>query len=748
MAGNTFGAPTEGLGQAVTFAGDQEPAPEQSPITRMSGLRLGPTGGGAVAEGIQITPTVQAVSAFGKSLVRVAEQTMDADFQRKRAQAVIDGMQQAAAGETVQAVINGQSKVDMFFGTGLDAVAGARSYTGQNAANMWAADVGRRREEMAKLTAPEASKAFADSISRIDTGDSRTNVIATQQAMNMLPAMMRSQTADYVQYTQKEAANAYVTAVSTAGAALQAVGGNDPGALEAAKQTVLASLAPPPGMSEGTLHTAVLSMAGAAARNGHVRLLSTLNDPEILKGLPMGVRDNIPALLDTARANARETWQRNNIAQVQDLSRLTSKAPFTPGMTSNVVKAAIEEINKQYQRDTGDDEPLLSVANQVKTIQGVEDGIRQERFRQDAVLRARTEANAKVARTEAEAAARRSREDASVQAEMSNARAATVDGDFSLVRKQGSKFDSKDVEDMGIKTVTSLLQPVDMNGNPRATLPQLTPVLRKMQDTDGRSLNGLQRQFSTNMDDIIQSEKPSDRQIVLLQAAFRAYQENPESLALLVGPSNVKRYVELFPGLVDLPNIGERIAHIKRTPATVPTLDAKTTAGLAKAAGVDPSTQGGSLLLSEIAREAKDLGWGSAQMIANHQVLKGAAQSRNLAVVGNYAWRKLPNEEPFYQSAVDSGMLPENAKFAVGKLLDRYSKDAQTIRYEQGVDRFTSLPCLYVTQYMSDGRQVHHRITAGDIKDEQLKQQGLMDRRGAISAGFQSASENMGIIGP
>ncbi|RPA32810.1 hypothetical protein EGC79_20400 [Shewanella vesiculosa] len=146
---NTLGAPTEGLGQTVTFTASGGVGVPQLQIPDRGAVRMGTQGGAPTSSGqarqvqaAQPDPTMAALMKLGGNLLAPA-------VKREQETQFMQGMQRAAEGEAVKEIVDEQPWYSKVFGA-TSLVDGARTYTAAAKAASIATDLDSRMPEIAK----------------------------------------------------------------------------------------------------------------------------------------------------------------------------------------------------------------------------------------------------------------------------------------------------------------------------------------------------------------------------------------------------------------------------------------------------------------------------------------------------------------------------------------------------------------------------------------------------------------------
>src|SRR6478752_1039791 len=165
MAGeNTLGAPTEGLGQRVTFAFDAGGAVPQLSLGNRGDIQAGVRGGGTVnAGGTQNRGVVLEKNETFDFIAGLADKAVKVDMQRRKTQAFVTGMQRAAAVEAVSDIAAQQPWYSKLFGDS-DTVEGARQYASHTIAQTTVAQMEEEMPQLRQMSPLEAQNYFTDSV--------------------------------------------------------------------------------------------------------------------------------------------------------------------------------------------------------------------------------------------------------------------------------------------------------------------------------------------------------------------------------------------------------------------------------------------------------------------------------------------------------------------------------------------------------------------------------------------------------
>lgn len=195
---NTLGAPTEGLGQTVTFTANGDMQAGQAVAAQRGQLRTQASGGGQFrpqmgqamqamhVQEARTDPTFAALAKLGSAVLRPA-------IEAERTAAFFQGQQKAAAGQAIQEIVDEQPWFSQMFGS-TNLVDGARAYTASARAVSVATELETNMPELRKLGGDEFAQHANAQLQKSLTGDGATDAVIMQQYMQQLPSIMRSQT--------------------------------------------------------------------------------------------------------------------------------------------------------------------------------------------------------------------------------------------------------------------------------------------------------------------------------------------------------------------------------------------------------------------------------------------------------------------------------------------------------------------------------------------------------------------------
>jgi hypothetical protein len=380
---NTLGAPTEGLGQTVTFAVQGGGGTPQLTLPERGAARLGVGGGNVTSTGqarqvqeARPDPTMAALMKLGGTLLQPA-------IKREQEAVFMEGMQRAAQGEAVKEIVDEQPWYSKIFGP-TNLVDGARAYSAAAKAASIATDLDARVEDISKMPGQEFARHINSVLNDASTGDGATDAIVKQQFMTQMPEVMKKQARSHYLYQQKQLIEANRSYVGTAFAALtasdaakrSAAGGTgedgsikvnttDDGDTLVAAVRALDALETPTGMDPKVHKKSVAAEVVQAINTGSFAVYNTLVDS---KAIDTFEPEQIAQI--HAATNAMRTRTRAELPV--EFSKVLANASAVAGRADNTqedVLAAVEQINKAYAKMTGDKKPYVTAQGATSLLQ-------------------------------------------------------------------------------------------------------------------------------------------------------------------------------------------------------------------------------------------------------------------------------------------------------------------------------------------------------------------------------------------
>lgn len=382
---NTLGAPTEGLGQTVTFTASGGVGIPQLQIPDRGAVRMGTQGGAPTSSGqarqvqaAQPDPTMAALMKLGGNLLAPA-------VKREQETQFMQGMQRAAEGEAVKEIVDEQPWYSKVFGA-TSLVDGARTYTAATKAAGIATDLDSRMPEIAKMPGQAFASHVNDLLGKAATGDGATDAIVRQQFMAQMPDVMKRQARSHFLYQQEQLVEANRAYIGTAFAGLAAsdamarnsgegVGENgsiprnitDEGDVLTAGIKALEVFNVPMGM-DPKVHSKVLaSEVIQSVNNGSFAVVNMLE-----KSGAMGRFEPEQASAIRSAVNAKRSQVRAEMPiEFASVINSAQRAADVAGNTPEVILAEVDKINKAYAKITGDSKPYVSAQGASSLLQAL-----------------------------------------------------------------------------------------------------------------------------------------------------------------------------------------------------------------------------------------------------------------------------------------------------------------------------------------------------------------------------------------
>lgn len=412
---NTLGAPTEGLGQKVTFAFD--PAqPVASPTGSYGQLRVGTSGGQVGNTNVQFTRPAPTEHPLVGMVMQFADSQVKRAIKDKQTSAYLSGMQKAAQGEAVTDIAKEQPWYSNIFGPS-DVVEGARAYAVATKANT---TIEAMREDMDRLKtmSPEQAKAhYNGMVQSAMTGDDVTDAQTMLHLTKELPVLEKQRMKAHYGYVQEQAAaaeHAYFRSNFT-GLQSKAKAFADGTITEdewtAAQDGFEAGFRPVPGRNIENWQANTAKILAEEAQAGNFVGLNALRrrDVGLMDALTPEGRVSVERAIITGEANLRSkySYQWNDALATIEMQAIRP----AEGETAETTAKRIDELNAQYKSETGSSQGLITPDKRAALLTGSYSAILRETEKQAAELQRRADRAAHAAERAADkAAARREKE--------------------------------------------------------------------------------------------------------------------------------------------------------------------------------------------------------------------------------------------------------------------------------------------------------------------------------------------------
>lgn len=361
---NTLGAPTEGLGQNVTFAFNPINGTPQLSAPGAAGVRNDVIGS-PVAGGLQLAQPSQERISNGTLdiLLQAGNKALATQIERKRTEQFVAGMQRVMAGEAVVDIVKSQPWYSQVFGD-TAVVEGARQYAQQANVIEAAAKVEADMPKVRELAGAEAQRYFTDLVQSSMTGDAATDVATMQSFARTLPAVMRRQVKEHYAWKQEQAAQQQTRAVMSMAGRIQALGGAYATEFVTApehaqlREELLNLTRPADGENEQAWQKRTTDQLRAMGAGGQLHALNAFLDAGIMDVLPPESVAQIKTARDAGEARARREYED---AWGNDLIELYAKAAHpSQGADTKELLAQVDMLNEKFKRTTGATNGLIT----------------------------------------------------------------------------------------------------------------------------------------------------------------------------------------------------------------------------------------------------------------------------------------------------------------------------------------------------------------------------------------------------
>jgi hypothetical protein len=384
---NTLGAPTEGLGQNVTFAynASQDGVP-QLDAGGTSYIKNGIIGGNTVNPGgtqgigVKDTPGNATLSILGA----MADSAVNGALKEKRTQAYVQGMQLAMQGQAVTQIAKDQPWYSKLFGDN-DVVEGARAYTGHTTAQLTAAQMTDDMPKLRAMDGPTAQRYFTDAVTNSLTGDAATDLSIQNALVQVLPGVMRQQAKEHYGWLQEQATAAEDSAFKSSAAALQAQ------AEGLGKQTItpedfrqsqiqwVQNQVPADGRDHDNWQKAQTARFVNAAKQGQFHVINAANIPigadadgnggtTLMSTLTEEQQTKIATAVKQGEEASRQKYMATIVPHMADIKARAETMP--PGQTARSLYDSMQTDNLQYRAATGASNSIWTPEEQDAVLKG------------------------------------------------------------------------------------------------------------------------------------------------------------------------------------------------------------------------------------------------------------------------------------------------------------------------------------------------------------------------------------------
>jgi hypothetical protein len=408
---NTLGAPTEGLGQTVTFAFNPPSTPQDSGGS-YGGVRVGMSGGTVNPGATNVMRVEPKKHPLVEKLLAMTDTVAAQQLKQKQTEAYVGGMSRVAQGEAVADIVKEQPWYANLFGPS-DVVEGARAYASRAQVAKAMAVVEETMPTLAALGPDEAKAHFTKIMNDHLTGDSATDANLLVAFGEAMPGPMKRQAKEHYGYLQyqmnvqqgaawREKANEVQKA-----AVGFAMGSYTEDEFTAKQDALEAFMLPAPGQTDESHAHNVSSFLIDQAQAGNLHVINFLrrghDGVSILDTLPSDKRTTVEKAVEAGENRMRMKYSfdwSNDLAEIETQAALPQE-----GETARSTANRVDAINARYNKTTGSDAGLITPAHKAALVSGSAEKIIREKQRQAAELAHRLEKEADKKNNDAEKAA-------------------------------------------------------------------------------------------------------------------------------------------------------------------------------------------------------------------------------------------------------------------------------------------------------------------------------------------------------
>ena len=366
-ADNTLGAPTEGLGQTVTFTADSRGGGvPQAQADQRQALRNNATGGAAVRTAQALQVQAPKGDSFFQVMAKLGGEIIKPMVEAERTLKFYEGVNAAAKGQAIAEIVDEQPWYSKVFGSS-SLVDGARAHTASATATALATELEVDMPNFRKLSDQEAVRYVTDRVTKLaSTGDTTADAMIVQQATTAIAPVLKNRTKAAINYLQEQRQEATVANYSAQFANLQAVhnASQQPGATVNAGDALMTTIGALSAMvrEDGTseeLHSKMVTTAAMkAASSGNLLAYTAIK----ASGKFDELTPQDQYQLTRAHANAVNEAKIKMPEAFSDRLVEFGVMEHRAGTTPEMLKAKRNEINQEWKRLTGDQEDYIGTA--------------------------------------------------------------------------------------------------------------------------------------------------------------------------------------------------------------------------------------------------------------------------------------------------------------------------------------------------------------------------------------------------
>jgi hypothetical protein len=359
---NTLGAPTEGLGQTVTFAAGGVGVP-QAQAEQRGALRAGITGqANQMTSRAMMVPEVQPDATF-TALAKLGGDLLAPHIKAERDASFMRGAQQAASQQAITEIVDEQPWYSKLFGT-TSLVDGARAYSSVKVANDISNSIEQDMPNIRRMTDEQFTEHTNKLLNSRLTGDQATDMMIQQQTFSMLPHIMKARTKANIAYkgevlTQSisEAAGGVASAL---GLADQLIRQGDGTKEEADTIPLVAKLSEvmqrPETIDKAHFDKTLTDQFVKQIRSGNFALADLLDGSSFTNELTAEQQHKLALARHQATLDARAKLPEGYAARVAYFRGMSN----LPGVTEADISAYRKGLQADYEKATGDKRAFIS----------------------------------------------------------------------------------------------------------------------------------------------------------------------------------------------------------------------------------------------------------------------------------------------------------------------------------------------------------------------------------------------------
>lgn len=379
---NRLGAPTEGLGQNVTFQTATGRSSQQQTVGRR-GPNVGMEGGGGArltSRPIEIPDVVSEGARTMKALQAIGGEILKPHIERQRDEAYLRGMQRAATGEAIKEIVDEQPWYSKVFGD-TPMVEGARAWTGMERTQAAMQGIEADMPALRKLSPERVRDLLAQRAQELgNSGDRDTDLIVTQNFMKAMPGFLKAHTKEHLGYQQETYARASMGAQQAAGARLLgslsrptsgqlddtqdmdtlmagAAVYQGPGERMEAKIDFIQAFAQAPGLPLETHQKITTSSILNMVSGGNLHAFNVLDEAGVLRDLGADNEKRIRDYADRAENKLKATMPVNMVNQLSDIRTISQRGDTVEDLAA--LQRKVRDFNANWAQMTGAREPFI-----------------------------------------------------------------------------------------------------------------------------------------------------------------------------------------------------------------------------------------------------------------------------------------------------------------------------------------------------------------------------------------------------